>query len=85
METDLWDASGLSLFLTLPKKVKLNEVEQLENPSDARTGSSCRWNNARLLLVMFIMGVYRRGSVKPVPLTVAYWFRVRGFESPHSH
>lgn len=31
------------------------------------------------------MGVYRRGSVKPVPLTVAYWFRVRGFKSLHSH
>ena len=31
------------------------------------------------------MGDYRRGSVKPVPLTVTYWFRVRGFESPISH
>ena len=31
------------------------------------------------------MGVYRRGSVKPVPLTVSYWFRVRRFESSHSH
>ena len=31
------------------------------------------------------MGDYRRGSVKPVPLTVTYWLRVRGFESPISH
>lgn len=29
--------------------------------------------------------MYRRGSVKPIPLTVSYWFRISRFESYHPH